>query len=153
MGFPYSILLPKTFFLATPLPCLCRERRLYSKKIIVGSSGALNLWNLRWQAFNCYEVQIWFPCHKVPHSTALLELSPIIQLSSKGLWWRGEYWNIAQPTEEFYAQCRDSCLPFPSILQFNWNSLAKILHGTIYLAGSFFFNYWLFWSFCFLCPL
>ena len=144
---------PKPFSL--PLPCLVCvvSEGCTRKKIIVGSSGALNLWNLRWQAFNCYEVQIWFPCHKVPHSTALLEHSPIIQLSSKGLWRWGEYLNIAQPTEEFYAQCRDSCLPSPLILQFNWKSLAKILHGTIYLAGPFFFNYWLFWSFCFLWPL
>lgn len=128
-------------------------KAVLAKKIIAGSSGALSLWNLQWQAFNCYEVQIWFPCHKVPHSTALLEHSPIIQVSSKGLWRWGEHLNIAQPTEEFYAQCRDSCLPSPLILQFNWKSLAKILHGTIYLAGPFFFNYWLFWSFCFLWPL
>ena len=152
MGFPYSILLPKTFFLATPLPCLCRERRLYSKKIIVGSSGALNLWNLRWQAFNCYEVQIWFPCHKVPHSTALLELSPIIQLSSKGSWRWGEYLNNAQPIKEFDAKCRDSCLPTPLILQFNWKLFGKNF-VRYYLSCRIFFLNWLFWAFCFLWPL
>lgn len=100
-------------------------KAVLEKKIIVGSSGTLTLWNLQWQAFNCYEVQIWFPCHKVPHSTALLERSPIIQLSSKGSWRWGEYLNNAQLIKEFDAKCRDSCLSSPLILQFNWKLSGK----------------------------
>ena len=143
---------PKPFSL--PLPCLVCDvsEGCSRKKIVVGSSGALNLWNLRWQAFNCHEVQIWFPCHKVPHSTALLELSPIIQLSGKGSWRWGEYLNNAQPIKEFDAKCRDSCVPSPLILQFNWKLFGKNF-VQYYLSWRIFFLNWLFWAFCFLWPL
>ena len=92
------------------------------------------------------------PCHKVPHSMALLELSPIIQLSSKGSWQWGEYLNNAQPIKEFDAKCRDSCLPSPLILQFNWKLFGKNF-VRYYLSCRIFFLNWLFWAFCFLWPL